>query len=137
MKIEEILKNTQRLQAPESLKIIVMEAVEADSITWAPRTEGIWRTRVFRPVMVAASCAAAVLLAVWLAPGQVSPLSGSGVQESVALMEVDILLEETLEKVYRFGSMNDSAEYLMETDETRFINNNLELIFRINGGNNA
>ncbi|MDH5509401.1 MAG: hypothetical protein OEZ32_03500 [Nitrospinota bacterium] len=142
MKLDEILQSAQRLPAPESLKGKVMAAVEADGTVstgtaWMTRRAGFWRRRIFRPAMAMAACAAAILLTVWLAPGSVSTPPAPVGQESVALMEVDLLLEETLEKVYGFESIKDSAEYRMEEDEAGFINNNLEQIFRMNGGNNA
>jgi len=139
MRLEEILQSTQRLPAPESLKQRVMAAVEADTPAQAGRGARLRSVLGYRPLMVMAACAAALLLAVWLAPGSVSPPIAPGGAESVTvtLMEVNFLLEETLEKVYGFESIKDSAEYRMEEDETGFINNNLELIFRMNGGSNA
>lgn len=134
MKLDEILKNAPKLAAPDTLREKVMAAVEAEdqvSNSWIP---GLFPKRIFLPAAGLAAMAAGALLVVWIS-GAPPPAQPTG---QVAAFETqELLLEETLGKVFGYQAVSYSGEYFIEEDEVSFFNNNLERIFRINGGNNA
>jgi len=142
MKLDDMLRNVKRFDPPETLRERVMAQARAhrsEQASWLAAIGRLKSRPAFRATVALGACAAALLLLVDSGRFKFAVPAPSTTDASyhLAYNEMDLFLEQTLGMVYEFKSMESSAEYQVDEDAARFINNQIEKIYRINGGNNA
>jgi len=146
MKLDEILSHTAKLSAPATLRDRVMTEVEKDRATrrdWTGRFPRYFGRQYYKPAAIATGALALVVLviSIWAShappPTEASRATPAQMAALAAKREMDLFLEDTVGTVYDFKSAENSAEYHVEEDPSRFIDDNLNRIFSINGGKNA
>ncbi len=146
-KLDDIFENAPLLEAPITLKERVMKAVkeEADIADMRPafgeKLADYFITR--RAAWSFAAVAAALILTIRILPWPGTVKAPEPVQRPAAVVEVasteqvNEFVEATLSQVFG-GESGETNTYDDESaDIDRFISNNLNEIFWINGGSNA
>jgi hypothetical protein len=137
--LDELFKNTARLNAPDSLERRVMEAIRANENSGAPgwftALAELFRSSLTGPARVGfalGAVTAAVALAIVVnAPAVKVPAPIAVVAE---MRQVNDYIHETLGDVYAGADNVNSAATLEPDDVNEFVETHVESIFWINGG---